>query len=390
MKKRIMPMLLFVLACTETIAPEELKPVPGPFAHIDVGAQHTCGVTVAGEMFCWGANQQGQLGEGTTTAADEPVRVSSDAPFASASAGGQHTCALGPGGELYCWGANDHGQLGTSDRIAKLAPTRIEPQTRWASVSAGRQHTCAITSDRRMYCWGIATSGATGAPDAQDVLAPRELDTQIRFIAVAAGGTHTCAIDTGDIAHCWGSNDRGQLGDASFIDRRLPGRPVFTEDRFTQIRAGETHTCAIAFSRRAYCWGSNAFGELGEGVMPFAAGGVVTPYPVRIDPGVHWISAGTSSACLVDGALAVWCWGRGNEGQLGNGSRFDYVVPHRVNGAELTSSTLAFIEVDMGLHHACGLTNVRTVYCWGRGDEGQLGAGPFLYSTLPVRVRDGS
>jgi alpha-tubulin suppressor-like RCC1 family protein len=105
---------------------------------------------------------------------------------------------------------------------------------------------------------------------------------------------------------------------------------------------------------------------------------------------VYAISAGTSASCLVDDQLAAWCWGRGNEGQLGNGSRFDYVVPNRVNPADLTASFISFAEIGVGLHHVCGRTNEQLVYCWGRGDAGQLGAGSFLYSTLPVRVRDGS
>jgi alpha-tubulin suppressor-like RCC1 family protein len=388
--RRLLPLLLCALACTDASSPDESKPLPGAFAAVAAGAQHTCGVSVTSEMFCWGANQQGQLGDGTTTAANEPTLASGDVRFVDVSAGGEHTCALGPSGELYCWGANEHGQLGSNDRVAKHVPTHIEPQIRWAEVSAGTRHTCAITSDRRMYCWGWGAFGVTGAPSDQDVLAPRPIDTQIRFVAVAAGGTHTCAIDTGNIGHCWGSNDRGQLGDASFADRRLPGRPVFGDVRFTQIEAGESHTCAVGMDARAYCWGSNIFGEIGEGAPASEQGGAVTPYPVRINPGVRWVTAGTTSSCLVDAVLAAWCWGRGNEGQLGNGSRFHYVVPNRVNGADLTASTLAFVQVDMGSHHACGLTTAKSVYCWGRGDDGQIGAGPFLYSTLPVRVRDGS
>ena len=381
--------LLLLSACQET--PQEVPPPPRPdsFVHIDAGNEFTCGVTPEGQLFCWGSNAQGQLGTGTAESRNTPAIAATSAPLVAVSAGAQHACALGPAGELYCWGANDRGQLGTGDRNARSAPTVVPSNVRFAQVSAGATHTCAISSDRRMWCWGAGDHGGTGAADTADLLIPRAVETQVRFVDVAAGARHTCAVDTGGIAHCWGRNDRGQLGDASFFDRRLPGRPVFGEARFRDLEAGSTHTCAISMENRAFCWGSNAFGELGEGAPPFADGGAVTPYPVRGETGARAITAGVNFACLIDDFRSAWCWGRGNEGQLGNGSRFDYVVPHRVNAADLLSSFIPFLAVSAGLNHACALTDVGAVYCWGRGDRGQLGAGTFLYTTLPIRVLDG-
>lgn len=240
------------------------------FASLDAGLSHTCGVTGGGTAYCWGSNERGQLGDGTTTARSAPVAVSGGHTFQSVAAGGfniGHTCGLTTGGAALCWGDNERGQLGrgTSDVTAHSAPAPVTGGLTFAALTAGLgRHTCGLTGTGTAYCWGENTFGALGNGSTASSSVPTPVSGGLSFRQLRAGGFigHTCGLTGSGAAFCWGENERGQVGDGSTIDRSTPSA-VEGGLTFTNLEAGFRHTCGRASGGGVYCWGSGAAGQLG-------------------------------------------------------------------------------------------------------------------------------
>ena len=213
------------------------RPVNGDrrFRALDVGWLFSCGVTTEGDAYCWGTNDAGQLGRpdapGTCgwpdgvarPCATEPVPVATALAFDSMAVGTNHACALAPDGTAHCWGRNDAGQLGDGSTDGASAPRPVAGAPPFALVTAGDRHACALDRDGGAWCWGDNASGALGtaAPletcgDAPCSRRPVAAATTLRFRSLTAsrgdGGAHTCGVATDGLAYCWGSNARGQLG----------------------------------------------------------------------------------------------------------------------------------------------------------------------------------
>jgi alpha-tubulin suppressor-like RCC1 family protein len=357
----------------------------GGFLSVSAGAEHTCALSNGGSIYCWGSNRSGQLGTGSGDQSAFAVRVRGTERYAAVTAGGQHACALDAEGRLYCWGANQRGQLGNASRINQGVPVQIAPGLRFAHVSAGWFHTCALTKDAEAYCWGAAGQSQVGGEAGEDVLEPRLVATT-RFATISAGGFHSCALDLQGRAYCWGANHHGQLGDGTTANAGAP-RAVVGGGTYSMISAGYTHSCGISGSSTVSCWGSSDYGELGTGglAVPGSAG-ATEPQAVHGSMRASYVDAGYYSSCLVAGDGWGWCWGRGDDGQLGTGSTWDYWTPQYVTAGVVSSVNIFFESLSVGLRHACGLTQERVVFCWGRGEQGQLGAGAVRYSAVPVRV----
>lgn len=200
------------------------------FAAVSAGDFHTCGVTGAGAAYCWGANGDGQLGDGSTTnrLTPSPVQVAGEVRFAAVSAGGFHTCGTTAAGAAYCWGANSEGQLGDGSAASRTRPVLVAGGTSYTAVSAGTGHTCGITAAGAAYCWGLNVQGQLGDGTTTSRRRPVPVAGDLRFLAVDAGGSgqalgfHSCALTAAGAAYCWGQNARGQLGDGTTNDRTHP------------------------------------------------------------------------------------------------------------------------------------------------------------------------
>jgi alpha-tubulin suppressor-like RCC1 family protein len=216
---------------------------------------------------CWGANGFGQLGDGSDTQRLAPVQVSGLASGVQAiAAGGEHTCALTTGGGVKCWGANDYGQLGNNGTSAQHAPVDVSGLASGVvAISAGRFHTCAVTSGGGAKCWGANENGELGDGTQTERHVPVDVSGLASGVAsIAAGQGHTCARTSGGGVKCWGSNGWGQVGDGSGSDRLTPVDVSGLTSGATSIGVGSDHSCAVATAGRVLCWGSNQYGQLGN------------------------------------------------------------------------------------------------------------------------------
>ncbi len=243
----------------------------------------------------------------------------------------------------------------------------------FVSITAGQEHTCGLTAVGEAYCWGSNSSGQLGAGgvDSERHETPVRVSGGLRFREVSAGFLHTCALDTEGRAYCWGSDEYGQLGVGSRAGSAAPVA-VVGGHTFQFLSSGATHTCGLA-EGIAYCWGGNWHGQIGDGTL---AGDSETPCcrkaPVEVRTEVRFsmISTGGISTCAVGTDRHAYCWGNGSDGRLGihSGDLRDRDRPTRV----ATDAVVAGISARG--HHACLLDDAGHALCWGQASEGQLAA----------------
>jgi len=342
---------------------------------IVAGGLHTCLVGADGRAFCWGGNDQGQLGTGASTRLATPAAVSAELRFTAVAPGLAHSCAIARGGALWCWGENDHGQLGDRSLTSRGAPVRSAAGHAFRSIAAGAAHTCGVDTDGAAWCWGSDAHGQLGDGGATDRTSPVPVIGGQRFLSLDVGWNFTCGLVASRRAMCWGDNSAGQLGDGTTSDRRQPSA-VQGNIEFQAITAGSAHACGITPTGEAYCWGRNASGELGDGSTAPRS----TPVRVRSSVRFAAIAAGAVHTCAVSSEGEGYCWGRNTYGQLGDGGTSDSGQPVRVAGGHTFTSVRAFGS------HTCGTTVSGEAFCWGYNSDGQLGDGTRTHRTRPVYV----
>ncbi len=245
------------------------------FALVEAGTYGSCAVTASGDAYCWGTNDEGAVGRGSIGGPYQlsPFAVVGGHSFAQLSStvspggGGVATCGVTTAGDGYCWGQGSVGQLGDSSEQASGSPMLIAGAHTWSSIQTGWGHTCGITTDSVAYCWGYAIDGALGTGSTQPVTqsVPALVSGGYHWSAISAGDHYTCGITTSGAAFCWGTGG-SRLGSGQMNDQPAP-TPVLGGLHFTAISAGGGHTCGLATSGPAYCWGDGSFGQLGHGTQ---------------------------------------------------------------------------------------------------------------------------
>jgi serine/threonine-protein kinase len=248
---------------------------------IGAAAQHTCALDEQGMMFCWGSNADGQFGNGTTADSLRPVAVDTTGVLRGQrldwfAVGERHTCARAVDGSAYCWGANDRGQLGNGSTRPALVPSSVllpvGAPFRFARISAGGSTSCGWSDLGRVVCWGAGESGQRGDGTTGDATRPVPVDfgeREPRITRFSVGAGTACAADDSGDAYCWGANDHGQLGDGSTTDSSRPvavahsGPPQ--NPGVIRVAVGSTTSCALLDGGSAMCWGSDEDGRLGRG-----------------------------------------------------------------------------------------------------------------------------
>jgi alpha-tubulin suppressor-like RCC1 family protein len=294
-------------------------------------------------------------------------------------AGHYHNCALREAGDLYCWGRNDFGQLGTGELATNPIPRQVALESFHAiQVKAGKNHTCALLKDNGIRCWGKNDFGALGLEDKRHSRLPSTPLLQAKtFKNLALGGEHTCLAEDKKLI-CWGANWFGQLGNT--LKNRSDGatRVAKIESEVLDLAAGFSHTCTIIKEGGAMCWGKNDLGQLGNSRGSFAT----TPQSVEGISDAMQIALGRSHTCVLQNGGKIFCWGDNQSGQLGNGKKSS-TIPVQVSKLHQRA-----VEVTAGAAHTCARTESGKVFCWGAGAAGQLGQGQFLNSSFPIEVKN--
>ncbi len=232
-----------------------------------VPSGHACAISTTDRIYCWGSDASGQLGDVRPINSTTPIPLAElyqNIAWSRVSAGGSHTCAITLTGEAYCWGLNNEGQLGTGvNNGLSQVPVLVTGGLRFREISAGTLHTCGVAVDGSVYCWGDGDNGKLGLGAAGDVLVPTQVPGLTSIVAISAGNTHTCAISSSGVAYCWGANASGQLGNGTETGSASPTTVVGPQS-FRQISVGTSHTCSIDTNDAAWCWGSNRWGTLGN------------------------------------------------------------------------------------------------------------------------------
>jgi alpha-tubulin suppressor-like RCC1 family protein len=376
---------LVLQGCTDPVTEPEEGQGTLRFTRITTGVEHSCALAQTGSVYCWGSDRTGQLGTRATGDSPIPVRVESNARFVDVSAGSQHTCAVDVTGALYCWGNNNWGQLGNGSTVTLVEPFVSPTELRFTQVSGGSLHTCALTAAGVAYCWGGGGQGQLGTGRQESELRPAAVSTTLRFAKISAGGYHTCAITVTRQVFCWGQNSAGQLGNGSLLNSAVPVPVAVSPAK--DVTAGAFHSCMVDESGAPYCWGSSEYGELGTSfVTPAGSPGALSPSRVAFIADAVTISAGAGFTCTTSTTGSASCWGRGFEGQLGTGQTRNWPTPQSVTqGARSHPLSFTRVSASPGTH-ACGLVTLDAVYCWGRGDRGQLGNSITAFTSSAMRV----
>lgn len=354
--------------------------MPLDVTYITAGTLHTCAITTAGGAKCWGGNNDGQLGDGTTTNRLLPVDVAGlTSGVTHLAAGAHNTCAVTTVGGVLCWGGNSYGQLGNNTWEDSLTPVAVTGLSSGiAKVSVGSDHACALTTAGGVKCWGDSSYGQLGNNTWEPSSTPVDVVGLSGVAQLVTGRRHNCVVTSAGGAQCWGHNVTGQIGDGTSNNSRTkPVDVVGLTAGVANIAAGGWHTCATTTTGGVQCWGDNAHGALGDGtnwyrVTPVAVSGLVS--------GVAQVHTATEHTCARTSVGGVLCWGQNVDGQLGDGTRVDRWTPVAVLGLSTGVS-----QVSPGTYHTCARTS-EGLKCWGYNFEGALGDGTQTDRLTPVSV----
>jgi len=363
-----------------------------PSARIDGGNYHTLWLAPDGRVAATGWNYYGQLGDGTTISRTVSGWVPNLTNVTAVSAGGYHSLALDSSGQVWAWGYNSFGQVGNGTTTHSFAPVRVnDPNiTKMVAIAAGEGFSLALDSNGKVWAWGQNTGGELGNGTITDSSVPvRVNDTNLaNVVAIAAGGGHSLAIDSSGNAWSWGSGGTGELGDGTSTSRSVPVRVSNSTGLGTvvAIEAGADHSLAIDSNGNAWAWGANFYGGLGNGQYPLVS---VVPSRVSSNTGMGTVVAIEGGAMhhsvAIDSRGNVWAWGYNANGQLGDGSTTNGVVPVPVI---MTNILNGVGDIGPGGSHSLAIEDLPdgswTPWAWGYGGNGQLGTGGTDDSLVPV------
>ena len=321
-------------------------------AQVSAGKYHTCAVKTDGSAWCWGLNASGQLGDNGThqtcsgnDCSPTPVAVSTlGSGVATVGAGRDHACALKTDGSVWCWGANNHLQLGDGSTTNRPTPVLVSNLGSGVlQLSVGMRHNCLVKTNGSAWCWGQNLEGRLGNGTTNNSSSPVQvsgMDQQVD--SISAGGHYSCLVKTNGSAWCWGDNSSGQLGDGTRTRKTSPVEVSSMGSGVAQVSAGGNEgsyetTCAVKTNGSTWCWGENQFGQAGIGGTSDA----LTPAPVvGLGAGVASVSAGGSCyltnevahVCALKTDGTAWCWGYNSYGNVGDGTTEHRNTPVAVQG----------------------------------------------------------
>ncbi|TXI97501.1 MAG: hypothetical protein E6Q32_11615 [Neisseriales bacterium] len=364
------------------------------FSQVSVDTTLSCGIANTGNLYCWGAGDSGQIGNGTNdsvnvpTAVTMPVGVES---FNMVSTNTKFSCAIAHNGNLYCWGGAGSGQIGNGANAGVNIPTSViipNGVESFTTVSTNAEFSCAIANNGKVYCWGtgiyaqIGNGASTNVNVPTSVVMPSGVES---FSALSTNSKFTCAIANNGKIYCWGIGANGRIGNGTNNDVNVP--TSVTMPSFTAISTNANFSCAIANTGTIYCCGKGTSGQIGNG----ANSNVNVPTAVTMPNGVTSFTAVSTNpnfSCALANTGKVYCWGLGTDGQIGNGADSNVNVPTAVT---MPSGVTSFGYISTNTSFSCAIAasgdNAGNTYCWGYGSDGQIGNGANNNVNVPTLVQ---
>ena len=354
----------------------------GKLAMIDIGYAMTCALDVTGQAWCWGVNSYGHLGTGDDLPHLVPAPVTGGQRFVQISVAreGPVACGLTAAGEAWCWGNSWAGLLGDGSGAVEgkpvSTPQRVVGGHSFRQIAAAGTHSCAITTAGEAWCWGTNSLGQLGTGNETPSSTPVKVSGGLSFRQISTYSLNTCGVTTAGQAYCWGEGWSGIIGNGDDVNSNVPA-PVSGNHAFASVSVGMWMACGVTTGGDGYCWGEGGRG-LGTGTSLGSSA-----IPVLVTGGLKWkaISAGGFIACGVTVTNSGYCWGDNFLGALGAGPS----VKEGTNQPIAIAGSLAFDRVVID-YHGCGLTTAGTAYCWSMGEFGEIGDGNLRTRLAPVKV----
>lgn len=362
---------MFASACVEEIPvllahDAGTPPVVTGGAFLSLGDRHTCEIR-GGQLRCWGDGTVGQLGTGELAKRNVPTRVDAGTEFVSVAAAEESTCALRRDGTVWCTGGNGRGQLGLGDLVARSSFEKVTLPNPALTIASNHATACAALENRRAACWGDNLEGQVGLEDrapGADQLSPQLVAGTHQWRLLATGQGHTCGLELDGSLWCWGRNDRLHLGIGAGTPVQVRTiTRVGTRSDWKDVVSTQEGSCGLDTMDRLSCWG---------GTYANLTGQAPSGEPVSMGA-ASWrnFSVETFHGCGVQRDGTLWCAGRGIEGQLGLGDNQPHFALTQV-GTDADWS-----EVQVGRFHSCARKNNGTLFCCGENVNGELGVGDF-------------
>lgn len=296
------------------------------YKNIYAGDWAVCGITNSDALKCWGSNNSGQVGDGTTTDKLSPANIDSGTTYSKVILGiGDHNCGITNSGKLKCWGRNNYGQLGDGTTTNKLVPTLIDSSTNYIDVDVGSTSTCGITSAGVLKCWGDNSGGILGDGTYTNRLNPVIIDGGVTYQSVSSSMFSRCGITTSGIIKCWGANSQGQVGDGTYINRNSP-TVVDAGTAYNYIVIKNQNACGVTSTSVLKCWGANGKGQLGT----LSVSNSNTPLTILSGTTFKTADIYNWTVCAISSNDKLYCWGDGMNSLTADSSVLNDYFPHSI------------------------------------------------------------